>query len=417
MNILYIVPYVPNLVRVRSYNIIRQLASAGHRVTLATLWTDSADYSALENLRNECHQVYGFKLTKWRSLYNCASSLPTKIPLQASFCWHPGMSAQIEHMITKSGQQFDVVHVEHLRGVRFGLALKSALSHPENSAYRNLPILWDSVDCISSLFRQTLKKSKSFVSRMLAMLDVERTSQYERWLVRQFDQVLVTSVVDKNAFLFKEKNESKRPDICVIPNGVDLEYFKPETNGSRQHSALVLTGKMSYHANVTMALQMVESVMPIIWSQKPEVKLWIVGKDPPVKIRELGRNPAIKVTGTVDDIRSYLLEATIAVAPLSYGAGIQNKVLEAMACGTPVITTSLAVSALSVEPGKEVLLADEPEKFAKEVLDLLANPDRQKYLSAMGRKYVELNHNWKDIVAKIEERYHQAVSFKTAYGN
>ena len=104
---------------------------------------------------------------------------------------------------------------------------------------------------------------------------------------------------------------------------------------------------MSYHANIAMTLYLVREILPIVWATNPDVKLWIVGKDPSKELLALQKYQKILVTGRVDDIRPYLRQATLSVSPLLYGAGIQNKILEAMACGTPVVATPLAVSALT----------------------------------------------------------------------
>jgi glycosyltransferase involved in cell wall biosynthesis len=122
----------------------------------------------------------------------------------------------------------------------------------------------------------------------------------------------------------------------------------------------------------------------------------------------LAENPNREVTGTVPDIRPYLQTATLAVAPVAYGVGIQNKVLEAMACGTAVVTSQQAASALSAEPGRDLLTASDPQEFAAEVLDLLRDDFRRQQIGRAGRQYVERCHNWADITAGLETIYTQA---------
>jgi len=403
MKILFIVPYVPDLVRVRPYNLIRNLTALGHQVSVLTLWSNSAERTALGQLKKDCHEVLAEQTNRLHTLSSCIATLPTLNPLQAAYSWQPKLARQLISLVNRNNNDFDVVHVEHLRGSRYGIFLKSILK----SQNKMLPIVWDSVDCISLLFQQASTKSKNLVSRLVTYFDTNRTYRYERWLLGQFDRILVTSSVDKSAFESMRNTDKAQPEISVIPNGVDLDYFHPPGSISREPATLVLSGKMSYHANVAMAMHLVSDILPIIWSQSPEVKLWIVGKDPPRSIRRLAHNPAIQVTGTVDDIRPYLQNATISVAPITYGAGIQNKVLEAMACGTPVIATSQAVSALSICPDRDALIADEPRKFAQSILDLLNNPNRQSEIGQAGRRYVEENHRWTDITSKLERIYGQ----------
>jgi glycosyltransferase involved in cell wall biosynthesis len=169
---------------------------------------------------------------------------------------------------------------------------------------------------------------------------------------------------------------------------------------------------MSYHANVAMALRLVEEIMPLVWACNPHVKVMIAGKDPPKRIQELGRDPRVTVTGTVRDLRPYLQHATIAAAPVEYGAGIQNKVLEAMACGTPVVATPQAVSAIDLTPGEDALIAADPQSFADSILRLLENKDDQRKLGENGRKYVEMNHRWSVIAGQLEGIYELEIGLK-----
>jgi sugar transferase (PEP-CTERM/EpsH1 system associated) len=408
MDILFLVPYVPSLIRVRPYNLIRSLTARGHRVTVMTLSTGEED--DLAKLKDHCHRVYAYDLPTWRSYYNALTALPTSIPLQAMYCWQPALAHRSTQIIQNGNKRvpFDVIHIEHLRGARYGLHLKEHL----NKLDLQLPLVWDSVDCITHLFDQAATRNQRKVSRWLTRFELGRTRAYERYLIGQFDRVLVTSQVDQQALLSLGSVDSPSPNISVLPNGVDLAYFTPDSSVARQDATLVVSGKMSYHANVTMVLVLVNEILPLVWERKPEVKLWVVGKDPSNQIKNLAQDPAITVTGTVDDIRSYLRSATIAVAPIQYGAGIQNKVLEAMACGAPVISTSQAISALQAQPGQDLLVADEPIEFAETILALLDDRERQRKIGAAGRRYVEQHHNWDYIAAKLEEIYLAAIDEK-----
>jgi polysaccharide biosynthesis protein PslH len=404
MNILYIVPYVPDLVRVRPYNLIRHLTAAGHQVCVATLWSTPAELNALNELKKISSRVISSQLKRWQSLVACAITLPTSQPLQAAFCWQLKFAEQLADLVSQTDTPFDVIHVEHLRGVRYGLYLKAALA----THGIHTPIVWDSVDCITHLFRQAATKSTRLSSRMMAIFETERTAQYEGWLRGQFDEVLVTSSIDRQAFLALSDHQLQPAEITVLPNGVDLDYFAPSTEIVREPATIVLSGKMSYHANVAMALHLVNHILPLVWSEMPEVKLWIVGKDPPDSIRKLAQNPLITVTGTVPDLRPYLQKATLAAAPITYGAGIQNKVLEAMACATPTITSPQAVSALEIVPGQDLLVANTPAECAQGILKLLQNPTLAREVGISGRKYVENHHNWTTIALNLANIYRQA---------
>lgn len=401
MDILYVVPYVPNLIRVRPYNLIRHLSERGHRLTVLTLWSDEQERAGLEDLRRMVHQVRAMHLPAWRSLVNCLIALPSRTPLQAVYSWDAALAEQIGQLAWQGNGRttFDVVHVEHLRGVRYALDLKTRLAgrHPR------LPIVWDSVDSISLLFRQTMLRSTSRLSRELTRFELGRTERYEGWLIDQFDRVLVTSPLDKAALASLAPHGGER--ITVLPNGVDLDYFQPDAGLPREPATVVISGKMSYHANVTMALHFAQEVMPLIWAENPDVKVCIVGKDPPPSLQSLAEDSRVRVTGIVDDLRPYLQRATLAVAPIRYGTGIQNKVLEAMACGTAVVATHQAVSALQAVPDQDLILADHPYEFAQAVLGLLNDPEKRLRVSRAGRSYVEKYHDWRKAAADLEDIY------------
>lgn len=407
MNILFVVPYVPNKIRVRPYNLIRNLTKLGHRITLLSVWTEEAEREDLEHLEDFCDQVKAVHLPAWRSYINCLLALPTRQPLQTVYSWDPTLADEIFEMAssTNGSSAIDVVHVEHLRGARYGIDLKARLSFQEPS----LPVVWDSVDSISLLFRQAMVQSKSVLSRGLTRLELGRTERYEGWLLGQFDQVLVTSQIDKKALLSLNNKEEVLSRVKILPNGVDLEYFTPPVGIVRENKTIVLSGKMSYHANISMAMDFVHGIMPHVWEQQPDVQVCIVGKDPSPKLQALTSNPNIQVTGTVPDMRPYLHRATIAASPISYGAGIQNKVLEAMACATPVIATGQAISALDVKPDEEIIVADDKISFARAVLALLDNPHRRETLGYAGRAYVERNHDWSVVAAQLQSVYTEAL--------
>jgi polysaccharide biosynthesis protein PslH len=401
MRILFIVPYVPNLLRVRPYNLIRNLTGLGHQVTVMTLSTNET--IDVDHLKQYGCQVHSFDLPAWRSFINAIIAIPGKMPLQASYCWHPSLAHSSIEMFRNGTpiRPFDVIHIEHLRGARYGLNL---LEYLEANKIK-IPVIWDSVDCITYLFEQASMLSEKKLNRWMARFELGRTREFERYLVNRFERVLVTSEIDKTALVSLDRSNTTKAEVSVLPNGVDLTYFHPDKAIARQAATLVVSGKMSYHANVTMVKYLVDNIMPIIWERKPGVKLWIVGKNPPREIRDLAENLAIKITGTVDDIRPFLQSATVAVAPITYGAGIQNKILEALACATPVVTTPQAVSALAVQPDRDLLVADGPSEIAEKIFSLLDEPDRRREIGECGRRFVEGHHNWEAITARLTGIY------------
>jgi glycosyltransferase involved in cell wall biosynthesis len=243
----------------------------------------------------------------------------------------------------------------------------------------------------------------------MTRFELSRTRRAEGDLACRFNHVLVTAPSDQTALLELVPAGKSPSEISVLPNGVDLEYFHPNTKIQREPETLIFSGKMSYHANISMATYLVEEIMPRIWKVRPATHLYIVGKDPGPAIQKMTRNPLITVTGTVDDIRPFLWRATVSVVPLLYGAGIQNKILEAMATGTPVVTTCQALSALQAQPGKDLFASDDPDGFSQAVLQLISNRDLQQKIGHAGERYIRTLHNWSSIASQLVSIYQQTL--------
>ena len=408
MRILYVTPYTPNRIRVRPYQVLRELVEQGHAVTLGALWSSETEREELEDLRGLGMRVIAARLTARRSLLNCIQALPTSQPVQASFCWEPELARLLDRAV--ADEPFDVIQVEHLRGARYGLRLKGKTA----ATGRPCPVGWDSVDCITHLFGQAAEHSGSLRGRLMTRFELGRTSRFEPWLLGEFDHTLTTSPTDRAALLELAAAAGvadAEQRLSVVPNGVDLGYFSP-IDEERLPDTLVLTGKMSYHANVTAAQELVREIMPLVWAQRPDVGVWIVGKDPTREVWALAREAAngrVTVTGTVPDMRLYLRRASIAVAPVPYGAGIQNKVLEAMACGAAVVASRQAVAALQTTDGRDLLVAGDSAEFARQVLSLLEAPERRHALGEAGRRYVERRHAWPRIVGELMHLYESLI--------
>ncbi len=404
MRLLFVVPYAPTLIRTRPYNLLRSLAQRGHALTLATLWETEAERAALDALAGQGLEVLAAPLTRPRTLLNAAGALASRQPLQARYCWQPALAQRLAERLQQPGPAFDLVHVEHLRGAEYGRWIQQHLRTNGQAA----PVVWDSVDCISLLFEQTARHSLSRLGRWVARLELSRTRRYEGASVRAFAGVLATSPRDAAALAGLAGGAEQAPRVRVLPNGVDSNYFVPPEQPAHE-TRVVLTGKMSYHANVTAALRLVNEIMPHVWRQSPDVQVVIAGSAPPRAVRQLA-SERVRVTGFVPDLRPHLQAATVAAAPIPYGAGIQNKVLEAMACGLPVVASPQASSALEARPGEELWVASEPAEFAAALVRLLADPALRQRLGQAGRQYVVRRHRWDGIVGDLERMYDDFIS-------
>jgi sugar transferase (PEP-CTERM/EpsH1 system associated) len=391
MRILFVTPYIPSRIRVRPYNLLRVLAQRGHHITLLTLQPPGDEGEALPDLRRWCEQVQVVPHSLQRVLLNGLRALPRWVPLQAAYSVSPSFDQAVRELL--ADERFDMAHVEHLRGAVLARALG------------DLPVVFDSVDSIALLFGKVLQSAPGVKSRLMAWLDLGRTRWFEGQLTRRFSQVMVTSAIDGQALIDLGCDAER---VTVVPNGVDIEYFHPQPV-ARDPLRLVFTGKMSYHANVAAVKDLVELIMPRVWRKQPKVQVQIVGKDPAPAVHALAEHPNVMVIGSVPDLRPYLAQAAVAVSTMRYGVGIQNKVLEAMAMGTPVVCSTQASSSLRAQHGQDILVGDAPEAIAQHILDLLASPEKRIAIGSAGRRYVETYQSWERSVSLLEDVYMRAM--------
>jgi polysaccharide biosynthesis protein PslH len=435
MRVLYITPYVPSRIRVRPYNLIKKLAKQ-HEVTLVSLMQSDHDRQALTEMTEVCKEVKPVRMTKMQSVASCGRKLFTRMPLQAAYTYLPNLIRTVDDLIVK--QRFDVVHVEHVRGAHYAAHIGS------------LPKVYDSVDCITLLLSQFLKTKKNPAAWFLALEEWAKMRTYEAMITQRFDQVVITSRHDQLALegliwdrvrkrigleeipLSPPETPQELEDwrvtrqlvelaqdqrlaalqpqgarVTVLPNGVDHEYFAP-MDVPQEPETIVFSGKMSYYANAAAVKHFYENILPIVRRARPNVQFVIVGADPPADIRNLASDPNVTVTGYVEDIRPYIASAAVAVCPVTVGVGIQNKVLEAMSMGKPVVATPKACSAISAVDGRDLLMADEPDDFANRIVELLSSPEKSREIGENAAKNVRENHDWDTIAGRLADVYSEA---------
>jgi glycosyltransferase involved in cell wall biosynthesis len=398
MKILFVAPYPISRIRIRSYGFVSQLSRV-HDVTVLVLCSNGREATDIQALQNEGLRVIAVADKRVWKLLRTLKALFTKEPLQVAYDASPVLRETIRKQLSTG--QFDLLHVEFIRALG---ALPDALP---------VPVVWDAVDCISHLYEYGAYFGATPMLSMVGAIEARRTRVYERKQLARFRHVLVTSERDRQALLAIAKdapfntinvNNVEYAKITALPHGVDQEYCRPY-HGERNPETLVFSGKMSFHANIAGVLYLVEDIMPLIWQKRPTVRLVIAGSNPPPRIRRLTQDKRIEVTGYVADMRPYIEQAQVAVCPLPYAVGIQNKILEAMALGTPVVASSHAAGGLVTTADQHLLIADQPSEFAASVLRLLDDGEQWARLSQNGLEYIATYHNWTRIVEQLTAIY------------
>lgn len=403
MRILFVTPHPPSRIRVRSYGLLAQLRRK-HEVTIITQCASEQEEADVAMLRQQGYEVEVVLEMRARAILRSGFALFTSIPLQVAYARSARFALAVQCLCDQ--RNFDIVHVEHLRG----LASMERIAQTQ-------PFVWDAVDCISLLFKQAITGGPSLAVRAVALLDHKRTRKYESRMMKQLHHVVVTSERDRKAMIelrrmqvgdLVSSEDELSTGVTVLPNGVDLEYFHPTFQARRRYN-VVFSGKMSYHANVATALYLYQQIMPFIWQQRPEATLTIVGSNPPKSIQQLARDPRVEVTGFVKDMRPYVGGAEVMLSPMVYSVGIQNKVLEAMALGTPTVVAAQAATSLGALPGRDLLVAASAEEFARVTLQLMDDAQLRSTLSQNGRRYVEQQHDWSVITNRLVAVYQHAI--------
>jgi glycosyltransferase involved in cell wall biosynthesis len=217
-------------------------------------------------------------------------------------------------------------------------------------------------------------------------------------LRRKPAHLLFASCRDREALIGQRDNHS-----TVVSNGVDLNFWK-RSSRTRGTNTIVFTGVMNYSPNTDAALYLIDEILPLVRRSVPDAKLLIVGRNPPPHLIDAGQRPGVNVTGFVDDVRPYLERATVFAAPLRFGAGIQNKLLEAMAMEVPVVASPLAADGLRTVGGAcpPIQVAEDRYQFAELIIRQLVDGHGNASPDANSRRFVELHFSWKESGKKLE---------------
>jgi sugar transferase (PEP-CTERM/EpsH1 system associated) len=394
MKILYIVhriPYPPNKgEKVRSFHQIQYL-SKNHTIHLICL-ADEPDYlQYVQTLEKYCASVDVVYRDRSFAKLLAILALFTRRPLSVGSFY----SRKLQKII-----------FQKLGSEKFDVALVFCSSMAEYIRRMSaIPKVIDFVDVDSEKWR-LYANHHPFPVSWIYRLEADRLARYEMQIARDFHHSIFAS--EKEAGHLRCRVEGKT--ISAIPNGVDLDYFTPhdhETSDTDQ-PIIAFTGTMDYFPNVDAVRYFCREIFPLIRHSLPEAKFYIIGRRPTPEVRRLADLPNVIVTGSVTDVREYLARARVAVAPLRIARGVQNKILEAMAMGRPVVGTSSAFQGIQATLADGIWIADDPQAFAEAVLTLIQDQDLHRHCSFQARSYVQRYHQWPDHCAQLELILQQA---------
>lgn len=392
MRILYVVPNVPSRIRVRPFNLIRWL-SREHEVSVLCVATNEADRRSVDELRQHCRDVEVFYVPRWRSWLNCLPAMFSRRPLRTAYFYSPQLRKRLKERVGRN--EVDLLHAEHLKTAPMVAAVIG-----------RVPIVFDAVDCISIMEVRRRKVVRNPLVKFFSWIEERKMRFCEAWAADRFDGIVISSSVDKG--LYPPRPSSKYP-IRVVPNCIDLEYFGFQQIAAR-NDTLIFCANLAYFPNEDAALYLSRYIWPALHAERPNLRLEIVGSRPPEHIRRLDGRDNIRVFASVPDVRPYLARATLALCPVRVQAGTQNKILEAMALGVPVVATRNCCRGIDVEPGQQLLVADTPDEFFSAIRSLLDDKALRERIARAGRAYVESNHGWDRSAEKLLQAYTEVLS-------
>lgn len=365
--------------KLRAFHQIKEL-SKNNEIILCALSDEKVTKESIAILAQFCTKIEVIRLQKIKIYFNLIFSL-----------FFSNQSLQVTYFYSKKAQKIiDKIITENKPDHIYCQLIRVAEYIRKKKIHKTL----DYMDALARGMERRVEDAP-FYMRWFLKIEATRLKRYEHFVFDDFDYTTIISEQDKN-LIVNIKNET----TIVVPNGVD--YTTYQTKDLSKKYDLIFTGNMAYPPNVDSAVYLANEIMPLVWKQKPEIKLVIVGAKPTPKVLKL-KSSKIIVTGWVDDMSVYYAKSKVFVAPMQIGTGLQNKLLEAMAMQIPCITSTLANNALNAEPNKSVLIGENPNDYANHIVQLLENKDLYQKIANNGFQFVKQNYTWQGSTSILEK--------------
>jgi sugar transferase (PEP-CTERM/EpsH1 system associated) len=392
MNILYVchrVPYPPRRGgKIRPFNMISHF-SKKHDVTVASLARSEVELEESAGLRDHCREVICERVTPIGAFSRMLARAPTTIPFSMGYFLSPALHRRVNDALSRT--HFDLIFV-HCSSVAQYV-----------SEVTGIPKILDFGDMDS---QKWLKYGdvRAFPMSWLYKLEGIKLEAAEKRLARLFD--MNTCTTQEELATLRSFDTGVPSDW--FPNGVDTDYFAPAKGYDPDLISFV--GRMDYYPNQEAMIRFCKATLPLIQRRRSGAKLVIVGANPSAEIRRLSSLPGVTVTGSVPDVRPFVTRSAVNVAPLAIARGTQNKILEAMAMGVPVVTSEAAARGVDAEPSEHFLCADTPQALAEAVLSLLENAAERRRFAVSGRQRVLDHHDWRSSMRRLDAIVEQCMA-------
>ncbi len=369
--------------KLRAYYQIKEL-SKEHEVHLFCLNYKDEEEKAKQELYKYCKTIHIEKLNLFTSLWRVAFSLFSAIPFQTAYYNSCRAKKRLCEFVDKN--EIDVCYFQFVRLAPFAKRIKQKK-------------VLDFQDTLSVNMKRRADKS-NLISRLIFSYEAKKLAKYEAKMFDCFDALTIITEADRELLKTDRKDE-----VSIIANGVAESYFEYPQRENKPFD-LLFSGAMSYAPNIDAAEYLIKEIMPIVWQERPDVKIAIAGGGAPTSLQKLA-NERVIMPGWVDDMKEFYSQSKVFIAPMQIGTGLQNKLLEAMAMSMPCITSPLANQALKASDKREILIANNAKEYADCVLQLLNNAPFAKEIADAGKEYVYQHYSWKTNCDKLSEIFYE----------
>ena len=404
MKILFVCYELPSPLEAGSLRVLHSVKylseKYGHDITLVAFrlpqkeYPDLSDYCRIETIDIPCRP--GLKSPK-AILYALKSMFsPHNIfSLRPSFFFYsysPKLDRRIKALIDNN--EVDIMVIDH----------SSMLCYASS---KRVPTVLLEAFAVSEIALMEYKLERNWLRKTIRLLSYYQTKGY----AKTYRDVVNVSIAVSTHQRDMVKSHCPDLDIVIIPFGIDTDYFRA-VEPEQEFPSLVITGTMSGSRNKRAVLYFYNEVYPLIKARVPQLKLYIVGSNPAKEILQLATDKSVVVTGYVEDLRPYLSRAWVVVAPLQEGFGVKIRVLQAMAIGKSVVSTSMVTTGIDVSPGQNIIIADSPAEFADRVVELLNDKQLREKIGDNARKLMKKEHSWEKTTDKLNEIFQKVVDEK-----
>ena len=376
-------------------HLIEFFYARGHEIDFLTLMTPGyslrADHKAW--LESRCRQVEFIPINRFESIIGAFIGVLKGWPLQIGLLLSKAQKARAKAAVDT--QDYDLAYAYYIRSAEILHAVRD-----------KVPVSFLALQLAQTLNTERLAKTAhSWIERLFYRFETSRMARYESKVWQGVSRTVLIGNKDLNAIreVCSRFGEPSIDNHVFGPHGVDIEQFKPRDPSLEEAAAIVMSGVMRYAPNVEAASWFVSHVWPLVRQTRPDAKFYLVGRDPTPALLALDGKNGVIVTGTVDDPGDWIAKATVSIAPIRAAAGLQNKLLEAMAMGKPVVATSVANEGIGAVPDRDILIVDDAKPMAEAILQLLDDPVRRKQIGASGRRFVEEHWTWEGPFLLLEQ--------------